>query len=91
MDFQILDLTPTCSSGSFCRAQPPMLTVIGVPLFSTGHTVEGWGLMGMLKFTPGGIIAGSADHQMLTADVSQFDGVVVSKSMVDGLLSVSLG
>ena len=42
--FSNLDLTPTCSSGSFCRAQPTEINSDwSTPYSSTGHTVEGWG------------------------------------------------
>ena len=86
--FSNLDLTPTCSSGSFCRAQPTDVNSDwSTPYSSTGHTVEGWGLRAF-KFTPGASSPAPLTIR-LTADVSQFDGVVVSKSMVDGLLSVT--
>ena len=86
--FSNLDLTPTCSSGSFCRAQPTDVNSDwSAPYSSTGHTVEGWGLRAF-KFTPGASSPAPLTIR-LTADVSQFDGVVVSKSMVDGLLSVT--
>ena len=86
--FSNLDLTPTCSSGSFCRAQPTDVNSDwSAPYSSTGHTVEGWGLRAF-KFTPGASSPAPLTIR-LTADVSQFDGVIVSKSMVDGLLSVT--
>ena len=86
--FSNLDLTPTCSSGSFCRAQPTDINSDwSTPYSSTGHSVEGWGLRAF-KFTPGASSPAPLTIR-LTADVSQFDGVVVSKSMVDGLLSVT--
>ena len=86
--FSNLDLTPTCSSGSFCRAQPTDINSDwSTPYSSTGHTVEGWGLRAF-KFTPGASSPAPLTIR-LTADVSQFDGVIVTKSMVDGLLSVS--
>jgi len=86
--FSNLDLTPTCSSGSFCRAQPTDVNSDwSTPYSSTGNTVEGWGLRAF-KFTPGASSPAPLTIR-LTADVSQFDGVIVSKSMVDGLLSVT--
>ena len=86
--FSNLDLTPTCSSGSFCRAQPTDVNSDwSTPYSSTGHTVEGWGLRAF-KFTPGASSPAPLTIR-LTSDVSQFDGVIVTKSMVDGLLSVS--
>ena len=86
--FSNLDLTPTCSSGSFCRAQPTETNSDwSTPYSSTGHTVEGWGLRAF-KFTPGASSPAPLTIR-LTADVSQFDGVIVTKSMIDGLLSVS--
>ena len=86
--FSNLDLTPTCSSSSFCRAQPTDVNSDwSAPYSSTGHTVEGWGLRAF-KFTPGASSPAPLTIR-LTADVSQFDGVIVSKSMVDGLLTVS--
>ena len=86
--FSNLDLTPTCSSNSFCRVQPADTNSDWVgPWSSTGHTVEGWGIRAF-KFTPGS--ASPAPLTMrLTADVSQFDGVVVSQSTADGLWSVT--
>ena len=86
--FSNLDLTPTCSSNSFCRVQPADTNSDWAgPWSSTGHTVEGWGIRAF-KFTPGS--ASPAPLTMrLTADVSQFDGVVVSQSTADGLWSVT--
>jgi len=86
--FSNLDLTPTCSSASFCRVQPADTNSDwSSPWSSTGHTVEGWGVRAF-KFTPGGASPAPLTIR-LTSDVSQFDGVVVSKSSVDGLLSVT--
>ena len=86
--FSNLDLTPTCSSGSFCRVQPADTNNDwSSPWSSTGHTVEGWGIRAF-KFTPGSSSPAPLTIR-LTSDVSQFDGVVVSKSTVDGLWSVS--
>ena len=86
--FSNLDLTPTCSSGSFCRVQPADTNSDwSSPWSSTGHTVEGWGIRAF-KFTPGGSSPAPLTIR-LTSDVSQFDGVVVSKSSIDGLWSVS--
>ena len=86
--FSNLDLTPTCSAGSFCRVQPADTNSDwSGPWSSTGHSVEGWGIRAF-KFTPGG--AAPAPLTMrLTADVSQFDGVVVTKSTADGLWTAS--
>ena len=86
--FSNLDLTPTCSSGSFCRVQPADTNdEWSGPWSSTGHSVEGWGIRAF-KFTPGA--ASPAPLTMrLTADVSQFDGVVVSQAAADGLWSVT--
>ena len=86
--FSNLDLTPTCSSGSFCRVQPADTNdEWSGPWSSTGHSVEGWGIRAF-KFTPGA--ASPAPLTMrLTADVSQFDGVVVSQATADGLWSVT--
>lgn len=83
-----LQLTQACASGSFCRAQPADTNSDWVgPWSSTGHSVEGWGIRSF-KFTPGA--ASPAPLTMrLTADVSQFDGVLVSKSTADGLWSVT--
>ena len=86
--FSNLDLTPVCSSNSFCRAQPTEINSDwSTPWSSTGNSVEGWGLRAF-KFTPGSSSPAPLTIR-LTADVSQFDGVIVSKSMVDGLLSVT--
>ena len=86
--FSNLDLTPVCSSNSFCRAQPTEINSDwSTPWSSTGNSVEGWGLRGF-KFTPGSSSPAPLTIR-LTADVSQFDGVIVSKSMVDGLLTVT--
>ena len=86
--FSNLDLTPACSGSSFCRAQPTEVNSDwSSPWSSTGHSVEGWGLRGF-KFTPGSSSPAPLTVR-LTADVSQFDGVIVSKSMVDGLLTVT--
>ena len=82
--FSNLDLTSTCSSNSFCRVQPADTNSNWAgPWTSTGHSVEGWGIRAF-KFTPG--TSSPAPLTMrLTADVSQFDGVVVSKATADGL------
>jgi len=82
--FSNLDLTASCSAGSFCRVQPADTNSDWAgPWSSTGHTVEGWGIRAF-KFTPG--ISSPAPLTMrLTADVSQFDGVVVSRATADGL------
>ena len=86
--FSNLDLTPVCSSGSFCRAQPTEINSDwSTPWSSTGHSVEGWGLRAF-KFTPGASSPAPLTIR-LTADVSQFNGVIVTKSMVDGLISVT--
>ena len=86
--FSNLDLTPSCSSSSFCRAQPTDVNSDwSSPWSSTGNSVEGWGLRAF-KFTPGSSSPAPLTIR-LTADVSQFDGVIVSKSMIDGLLSVT--
>ena len=77
--FSNLDLTPTCSSASFCRVQPADTNSDwSSPWSSTGHTVEGWGVRAF-KFTPGGASPAPLTIR-LTSDVSQYDGVVVSKS-----------
>ena len=82
--FSNLDLTASCSAASFCRVQPADTNSDWAgPWSSTGHTVEGWGIRAF-KFTPG--ISSPAPLTMrLTADVSQFDGVVVSRATTDGL------
>lgn len=82
--FSNLDLTSTCSSNSFCRVQPADTNSNWAgPWSSTGHSVEGWGIRAF-KFTPG--TSSPAPLTMrLTADVSQFDGVVVSQATADGL------
>jgi hypothetical protein len=86
--FSNLDLTPTCSSGSFCRVQPAATNSDwSTPWSSTGNSVEGWGIRAF-KFTPGSSSPAPLTIR-LTSDVSQFDGVVVSKSTVDGLLTVT--
>ena len=77
--FSNLDLTSTCSSGSFCRVQPADTNSDWAgPWSSTGHGVEGWGIRAF-KFTPGASSPAPLTMR-LTADVSQFDGVVVSQS-----------
>lgn len=82
--FSNLDLTSTCSSGSFCRVQPADTNSDwSGPWSSTGHAVEGWGIRAF-KFTPGASSPAPLTMR-LTADVSQFDGVVVSKATADGL------
>ncbi|MDP6333934.1 MAG: hypothetical protein QF479_04785, partial [Candidatus Poseidoniaceae archaeon] len=86
--FSNLDLTPSCSSASFCRVQPAATNSDwSTPWSSTGNTVEGWGIRAF-KFTPGASSPAPLTIR-LTSDVSQFDGVVVSKSTVDGLLTVT--
>jgi len=86
--FSNLDLTPTCSSGSFCRVQPADTNSNWAgPWSSTGHSVEGWGIRAF-QFTPGASSPAPLTMR-LTADVSQFDGVVVSKATADGLWSVT--
>ena len=57
------------------------------PWSSTGNTLEGWGIRSF-KFTPGGASPAPLTLR-LTADKSQFDGVVVSKAVSDGLWSVT--
>lgn len=86
--FSNLDLTATCSSGSFCRVQPADTNSDWAgPWSSTGHSVEGWGIRAF-KFTPG--TSSPAPLTMrLTADVSHFDGVVVSRATADGLWSAT--
>ena len=86
--FSNLDLTPTCSSGSFCSVQPADTNSNWAgPWSSTGHSVEGWGIRAF-QFTPGASSPAPLTMR-LTADVSQFDGVVVSKATADGLWSVT--
>ena len=86
--FSNLDLTPTCSSASFCRVQPAATNSDwSTPWSSTGNSVEGWGIRAF-KFTPGSSSPAPLTIR-LTSDVSQFDGVIVSKSTVDGLLTVT--
>ncbi len=82
--FSNLDLTPSCSTNSFCRIQPTETNSDWAgPWSSTGNGVEGWGIRAF-KFTPG--ISSPAPLTMrLTADVSHFDGVVVSRATTDGL------
>tara|TARA_B100001093_G_scaffold169000_1_gene161674 strand:+ start:6518 stop:10720 length:4203 start_codon:yes stop_codon:yes gene_type:complete len=82
--FGNLDLTPVCSSNSFCRVQPADTNSDWTgPWSSTGHSVEGWGIRAF-QFTPGSSSPAPLTMR-LTADVSQFDGVVVSKATADGL------
>lgn len=82
--FSNLDLTSTCSSNSFCRVQPADTNSNWAgPWSSTGHSVEGWGIRAF-KFTPGASSPAPLTMR-LTADVSQFDGVVVSQATADGL------
>tara|TARA_B110000444_G_scaffold259360_2_gene302916 strand:- start:66590 stop:70792 length:4203 start_codon:yes stop_codon:yes gene_type:complete len=82
--FSNLDLTATCSAGSFCRVQPADTNSNWAgPWSSTGHSVEGWGIRAF-KFTPGASSPAPLTMR-LTADVSQFDGVVVSRATADGL------
>lgn len=82
--FSNLDLTSTCSAGSFCRVQPADTNSDWAgPWSSTGHAVEGWGIRAF-KFTPGASSPAPLTMR-LTADVSQFDGVVVSRATADGL------
>jgi len=83
-----LDLNAICSGGLFCRAQPTEINSDwSTPWSSTGNTLEGWG-MRSFKFTPGGASPAPLTLR-LTADVSQFNGVVVSKATSDGLWSVT--
>ena len=82
--FSNLELTQSCSSGSFCRVQPADTNSDWTgPWSSTGHSVEGWGIRAF-KFTPGSSSPAPLTMR-LTADVSQFDGVVVSRATADGL------
>ena len=83
-----LDLRDTCSGAVFCKAQPAATNSNwATPYSSTGHQTEAWGIRSF-KFTPGG--ASPAPLTMrLTTDVAGFDGVLVTKSMTDGLYSVS--
>ena len=86
--FSNLDLTATCSSGSFCRVQPADTNSDWAgPWSSTGHSVEGWGIRAF-KFTPGASSPAPLTMR-LTADVSHFDGVVVSRATADGLWSAT--
>ena len=83
-----LTLNPVCSGGSFCTAQPTEINSDwSSPWSSTGNTLEGWGLRSF-KFTPGSASAAPLTIRA-TADVSQFDGVVVTKSTIDGLWSAT--
>ena len=72
----------------FCKAQPAATNSNwATPYSSTGHQTEAWGIRSF-KFTPGG--ASPAPLTMrLTTDVAGFDGVLVTKSMTDGLYSVT--
>ena len=86
--FPNLDLNPVCSSGAFCRAQPTEVNSDWTtPWSSTGNSVEGWGIRSF-KFTPGGASPAPLTIRA-TSDVSNFDGVVVSKATTDGLWSVT--
>ena len=83
-----LDLNPACSGGSFCRAQPTEVNSDwSTPWSSTGNMLEGWGIRSF-QFTPGGASPAPLTLR-LTADVPQFNGVVVSKATSDGLWSVT--
>lgn len=83
-----LELNPACSSGTFCRAQPTDTNSDWTgPWSSTGNVVEGWGIRAF-KFTPGAASPAPLTLRA-TADVSQFDGVIVTKASSDGLLSVT--
>ncbi|MEC7507704.1 MAG: PKD domain-containing protein, partial [Candidatus Thermoplasmatota archaeon] len=57
------------------------------PWSSTGNTLEGWGIRSF-QFTPGSASPAPLTLR-LTADKSQFDGVVVTKAISDGLWSVT--
>jgi PKD repeat protein len=83
-----LDLNPVCTGGAFCRAQPTESNSDwSGPWSSTGNTLEGWGLRSF-KFTPGAASPAPLTLR-LTADKSQFEGVIVSKATTDGLWSVN--
>lgn len=86
--FPNLDLNPVCTGGAFCRAQATEANSDwSAPWSSTGNTLEGWGIRSF-KFTPGSASPAPLTLR-LTADKSQFEGVVVTKATTDGLWSVS--
>ena len=71
-----LDLNPVCTGGAFCRAQPTEVNSDwSTPWSSTGNTLEGWGIRSF-QFTPGAASPAPLTLR-LTADKSQFDGVIV--------------
>ena len=77
-----------CSGGAFCRAQPTEVNSDwSTPWSSTGNLLEGWGIRSF-QFTPGGASPAPLTLR-LTADQSQFDGVIVTKAISDGLWSVT--
>ncbi|MBL6743316.1 MAG: PKD domain-containing protein [Candidatus Poseidonia sp.] len=83
-----LDLNAVCTGGAFCRAQPTEINSDwATPWSSTGNSVEGWGIRSF-QFTPGSASPAPLTLR-LTADVSQFDGVIVTKATSDGLWSVT--
>ena len=83
-----LDLNPVCTGSSFCRAQPTEVNSDwSAPWSSVGNTVEGWGIRSF-KFTPGAASPAPLTLRV-TADKSQFDGVIVSRATTDGLYSVT--
>ena len=83
-----LDLNPVCTGGAFCRAQPTEVNSDwSTPWSSTGNTLEGWGIRSF-QFTPGAASPAPLTLR-LTADKSQFDGVIVTKAVSDGLWSVT--
>ena len=86
--FPNLNLNPVCTGGAFCAAQPTETNSDwSAPWSSTGNTLEGWGIRSF-KFTPGSASPAPLTLR-LTADKSQFEGVIVTKAASDGLLSVS--
>lgn len=83
-----LQLNPVCSGGAFCRAQATDTNSDwSGPWSSTGNTLEGWGIRSF-QFTPGSASPAPLTLR-LTADKSQFEGVLVTKATSDGLWSVT--
>ena len=84
--FSNLVLNPSCGGSTFCRITPADTNSDwSTPWSSTGHTMEGWGIRSF-KFTPGSASPAPLTLRV-TSDVSNFDGVLVYKSTVDGLWS----
>ena len=84
-----LDLTPVCSSNSFCRVQPADTNSdwSSNSWTSTEHETEGWGLR-VFKLEPSATSAAPLTLR-LTGSVEGFQGLTVARSSIDGQYTVN--